>query len=299
LSSDAQSLCWSLLTRSWVAILAGDLDTALRVGQDSVDTAGRLEDSIFTSLGSAVLGWAQLEAGKAAECVELIPAAAGGPELPLIPAQYQALFQEVLTRAWLALDRIDEAERAVGHAETVAEQLGLGLSTALARRARATAMLAAGQPAAAAELALDSAAAAEGIDARIEAARSRTLAGQALAAAGDRGRAADELQRAAAELDACGALGYHEVAGRELRRLGKRFRRRRPPVSPDRGGGGAVLTPREHEIAELVGQGMTNRQIAAQLFLSEKTVETHLHHAFQKVGVSSRTALARELQSMG
>jgi DNA-binding NarL/FixJ family response regulator len=57
------------------------------------------------------------------------------------------------------------------------------------------------------------------------------------------------------------------------------------------------LSPRELEIAGLVTVGKTNRQIAAELFLSEKTVETHLSHVFSKLGVSSRAAVAAELAS--
>lgn len=56
--------------------------------------------------------------------------------------------------------------------------------------------------------------------------------------------------------------------------------------------GDSGLTSRELEVAQLVAAGKTNREIAAELFLSEKTVETHLYHAFAKLGVSSRAALA-------
>ena len=57
-------------------------------------------------------------------------------------------------------------------------------------------------------------------------------------------------------------------------------------------GGDVGLTGRELEVARLVTAGKTNREIAAELFLSEKTVETHLSHVFGKLGVSSRAALA-------
>ncbi len=56
------------------------------------------------------------------------------------------------------------------------------------------------------------------------------------------------------------------------------------------------LTERELQIARLVVDRKTNPEIAAELFLSQKTVETHLHHIFHKMGVSSRVALARAVE---
>ena len=68
-------------------------------------------------------------------------------------------------------------------------------------------------------------------------------------------------------------------------------RRRRGGASAD-GAGLAELTEREREIAELVGQGHTNREIAVATYLSEKTVERHLSRMFTKLGIANRTALA-------
>ncbi len=55
------------------------------------------------------------------------------------------------------------------------------------------------------------------------------------------------------------------------------------------------MTPRELEIAKLVAQGFSNQRIAAELFVSVRTVETHLSRVFAKLGVTSRTGVAATL----
>src|SRR5205814_3571120 len=153
----------------------------------------------------------------------------------------------------------------------------------------------AGNPDPAAERALSSAAAADEVGAPVEAALSRTLAGRALAEAGERDRAATELQRAAREFEACGAVRYRDEAERELRKLGHRIHRRTQPGRTD-GTGIESLTERELQVARLVVDRKTNSEIAADLFLSQKTVESHLRNIFRKIDVSSRVALARAVE---
>jgi DNA-binding CsgD family transcriptional regulator len=56
-----------------------------------------------------------------------------------------------------------------------------------------------------------------------------------------------------------------------------------------------ALSVREREIADLVAEGLTNREIGARLFLSEKTIESHLTRVFQKLGLRSRAQVAAEV----
>ena len=100
-----------------------------------------------------------------------------------------------------------------------------------------------------------------------------------------------QLRRAEAQLAACGAVRYADEAARELRRLGRRVTRTRRGAGSDELG----LTHRELEVARLVTAGKSNREIAAELFLSAKTVESHLSNVFVKLGVSSRAAVAAVL----
>src|SRR3954451_23834173 len=176
-----------------------------------------------------------------------------------------------------------------------AGSLGLPLAIAWAHRAAADVALAAGQPGAAAERAVASVSSAEQAGAVVEAALSRTLAGQAFALAGDRERAVVELERAAAVLDACGARPLRDAAERELRKLGRPVHRRTRRGSTD-GVGVETLTARERQVAALVVDRKTNPEIAAELFLSLKTVETHMRNIFRKLDVPSRVELARAVE---
>jgi DNA-binding CsgD family transcriptional regulator len=131
--------------------------------------------------------------------------------------------------------------------------------------------------------------------AAIEAGQARILAGRALAQAGDGERATAELARAAAAFDAMGAPRYRAEAERELGRLGHR-RHRRTRSGAAGAGDVSSLTERELEVARLIVDRRTNAQIAAELFLSTKTVETHVRNLFHKLGVSSRVEVARAVE---
>jgi DNA-binding CsgD family transcriptional regulator len=85
-----------------------------------------------------------------------------------------------------------------------------------------------------------------------------------------------------------GMEAFAERARVELRATGGHARKRATATSDD-------LTPQEAQTAQLVAQGRTNLEIAAQLFISPSTVEYHLHKVFRKLGVKSRTQLARRV----
>jgi DNA-binding NarL/FixJ family response regulator len=143
-------------------------------------------------------------------------------------------------------------------------------------------------------LAEDAAQVAANAGARLPAAFTYALAGQALVAAGERTQAIAMLRRAESELDACGSLRVRDQMRRELRRLGARAETRGPATGED--SGIAALTKRELQIAELVTDRHTNREIAGTLFLSDKTIESHMRHIFVKLGVSSRVDVARAVE---
>jgi DNA-binding NarL/FixJ family response regulator len=271
------------------------VELALATAQESFDLSRDVESSFHSAEAAADLAAALLETGQPERAVELLLESAGGEELVLIGGSPRARYLEVLTRCWLALDRDAEAGRAAATARAWASAVQLPMAAAWADRATAAVEMHTGDAAGAAEQALASAAAADEAGAPVEAALSRTLAGRALAQAGERDRATTELQRAARTFEDCGALRYRDQAERELRKLGHRIHRRTRPGSAD-GTGLESLTERELQLARLVADRKTNPEIAAELFLSQKTVETHLRNIFRKLGVASRVELARAVE---
>ena len=295
LSGNAQALGWHLLSRSFTALAAGDLETALGTAQESVDITRGLDDSLVSTYASVALASALVETGEPGRSIEILLATAGGEQLSRIASGWRANYFELLTRCWLAVGQPVEAEHAAERAAIVAGQLGLPLADAMAHRAAAAVALDQGDPARASSRAFAAAAAADEVGARVEAARARILAGCALAQLGDHERAMAELERAVQQLDLCGAMRYRQQAERELRKLGKPVHRRTRPGKLG-GSGVETLTQREAQVARLVVDRRTNPEIAEELFLSIKTIESHLRSIFRKLDVSSRYDVARAME---
>jgi len=118
----------------------------------------------------------------------------------------------------------------------------------------------------------------------------------------DREAAVAQFSAAAVEARAAGSVALGRVADRGLRELGIRTWRRGPagrqPLEAGVLSGDVELSPREVEVARLVIDGASNPEIAAQLFLSRKTVERHVSNALAKVGARNRTELARRLMEI-
>ncbi|WP_147998626.1 LuxR C-terminal-related transcriptional regulator [Streptomyces sp. uw30] len=104
-----------------------------------------------------------------------------------------------------------------------------------------------------------------------------------------------QLSEAAREFEVLGATWDAARVGAELR-AHPGTHRRRPPGRPSYDG---RLSPREQEVAQLAGAGLSNREIAATLHLSPRTVEQHVARALRKVGALSRHDLARTTRSSG
>jgi DNA-binding NarL/FixJ family response regulator/tetratricopeptide (TPR) repeat protein len=299
LSTNPHDLFWALFELGWARYFSGDLDAAIAACQESARVGGRMTGGTMPSAGGGpgwALGVASFEVGEHARAFEILDQLGGDDHHQQIPVE-RCFDYENLTLAALARDRPEEADDWAGRAEADADRLGLELPRALASRSRAAVLLEAGHAAAAAAACERSIAAAEAIGAGLQAAFSRTLQGHALAAAGDRTAAIATWRTAEHALDAYGSVRVRDEVRRALRRFGARVEPRGPATPED--SGVAALTPREREIADLVRDRLTNREIAGRLFLSDKTIESHLRNVFIKLGVSSRVEVARTIERDG
>ena len=104
--------------------------------------------------------------------------------------------------------------------------------------------------------------------------------------------AREQLHAAFDAFASMGAEAFAERARRELLATGEKVRKRQPDTLND-------LTPQEEHIARLARDGRTNPEIAAELFISTRTVEWHLRKVFGKLGITSRKELRTALPGRG
>ena len=237
--------------------LRGDHDAAERAYREA-SLAGREPQP-----GLALLRLAQGRAGAAAAAIRRVAGESAGPprRAALLPA---------LVEIMLATGDLDAARTASRELDALAEAMGGPLLHATAAHARGALQLSAGDPRAALGALRAAADAWQQLGAPYEGARVRELLGRACGALGDEDSAALELEAAR---DAFVRLG----AADDLARL-----------EGARAGHG--LSPRELEVLRLVAGGATNRAIAAELVLSERTVDRHVSNILAKLRVPSRAA---------
>lgn len=243
------------------------------------EAAGSLWDA---TKGLAVLGALELALGNAEAAVEHLSGAEEG--LDRLGDERSGRHEADLIEALITTGRIDEARDVVMNVERRARRFGRHSRLAVAARGRALLSATMGQ--------LDDAISALDEALRehalapfpFELARSELVLGRVRRRRRERTLAKAAFESALVTFETLGASLWAKRTRAELDRVGLRR------------GSGAALTEGERRVAELVASGMTNREVAAALFISPKTVEANLARAYRKLGVSSRAELGSRMR---
>ena len=228
--------------------------------------------------GLALLRLAEGRVETAASAIDAALDAAGNDAI--LRAQLLPAYSEIM----LAAERPTDAEAAAEALDHLASGAGSTMLRAIADQTRGAVRLAGGDAKAALGPLREALDAWRELDAPYELARVRVLVAAACRELDDRERAELECDAARRVFD---ALGASPALARLEELLGQPTDRTRSSAV---GGRGATITDRELEVLRLVAAGHTNKSIAAELAISEKTVERHLGNIFTKLDVSNRAA---------
>jgi DNA-binding NarL/FixJ family response regulator len=291
-------LAWHLYNRAILALVVSDLPGALELSAESWCLAAPLGAGMIPAFSAAVRASVLRENGQPGEAIELLHSRSGGPGLDLLGGGWRGMWLEELVQCHLDQRDLVAAEAAAGRARDWAAAVPTRLALMTARRAEARSALAAGRALDAVALAEESLTYAESMRSPVSIAYSQDVLGAACLAAARPEEAAAAFASASASYASIGAIKYRDRVDAELRKLGHTVHRRTRPGDRE-AAGLAALTGREMEIAELIRDHLTNREIASELFVSLKTVETHIRNIFNKLGVGSRAEVARLLTAVG
>ncbi|MFI6736542.1 AAA family ATPase [Nonomuraea sp. NPDC050451] len=263
---------------AWLAAVSGDEISCRSLAAGVLEH--RTKHPTNAALASWALGLLHLAGGRFDEAAARLEEVCGGP------ARHDFLIRAVPDHVEAAV-RAGFPEQAARHLPTLsdwAEQTGRPHAIALARRCEALLAdedAAAGHFTAALELH-------ERDTRRYDEARTRLAYGEWLRRHRRRTEAKDQLADALAAFERLGARTWASRARAELSALGDR-----PSAHPRALDPLARLTPQELQVVRLAAAGMSNREIAARLFLSPRTVGHHLYKAYPKLGVTRRMELAQ------
>jgi len=266
---------------SWFAGIRGEEQECRSYAAEARGLASAHGTSFATSIAEWGLGLLELSRARPDEAAARLAVVADG--LPGSGHPYFGLMSAPdLVEAYARSGRIDLGRDAFAVFAGFAEARAPAWAQALA--ARCNALLSESEDAAAEfERALI---AHEEADRPFDHARTALLYGEWLRRRRQRVGARTELRRALESFELLGAPIWAERARAELRATGETARKRDPSTV-------SQLTPQELQVARLVADGLSNKDVAAQLFLSPRTIDAHLRNVFAKLSLTSRTQLAR------
>jgi DNA-binding CsgD family transcriptional regulator len=263
--------------------LRGHAEEAAAAAEQGRALCEQTGNELYTVRNLHVLGLLALSSGDASKAARIL---APLPDRLETNGYRGFVLLDVLPDAIEALIAVGDVDRAAAHLELLDELTRtLGTAYARARAARCRGLHAAAErDHTAAFKAFEVALAAhEQLPDPLERGRTLLALGQTLRRAGRRRDARESLREALTVFDEIGAALWAEQAHAELRRLGGRT------------ASANELTGAEERVARLVAAGKTNREVAAALFVTEGTVETHLSSVYRKLDLRSRTELASHL----
>ena len=256
---------------------------ALRLA-DQVAGAGRPGMGWWSALARVNLGVVYLAADRPDACLSEVL----GGDVDMATAAYRSALAAV---AMSRLGRTEESRRHATAALQHARRSGLTHQLGAAHEAQARVLASVGEFDAATADALAAVKYFVEADAPIEEGTARHLLGTLYARTARPDQVRAELGRAKVIFSAGSATWLSAALARDALRFAARGPRSRRTTRT----GLATLTARESEIVDLVTAGLSNREIAERLYLSKKTVETHLSRAYAKLGVRSRVDLTRRI----
>jgi DNA-binding CsgD family transcriptional regulator len=253
-------------------------------GARTLESALRLGDRKNEVRARSALGMLALVNGDAEEAVAYLAPAVAALEAGGVANPNQFRIHPDLVEAYVRQGRIDEAKPVAASLERQARATGVSWSLGAAMRCRALVV----DGDAEAEAAFQEALRFHKEEGVFEHGRTELCFGEHLRRRGQRRDSRMHLGAALEAFESCGATPWAERARAELRASGLTLRRRQPAAREQ-------LTPQELQIARLVAEGKTNRDVAATLFVTPKTVEFHLTRVYRKLGIHSRSELVRRM----
>ncbi|MGI5161230.1 AAA family ATPase [Microbispora sp. CA-102843] len=277
-TSGAQHLAWLAFT----AAVAGDEETCALRAARAVELAAAHGVSVAEALGTLALAHLDVAANRHADAVNRLRTVARTGDPLVVRVMATPLLVESAVRTGDMAQARDALVMLDRWADSTRDPDRLALA------ARCHALLA--PPAEAGERFTQALELHRQGACAFETARTRLLYGGMLRRSRRPGAAREHLHGALETFERYGARLWSEHARAELRAAGESVR-----PSGSRSEAGRLLTAQQFQIATLVAEGATNREVAARLFISPRTVEHHLRNIFARLGVRSRVELARLL----
>jgi DNA-binding CsgD family transcriptional regulator len=275
----------SLATKALLHARLGRVESARDAGQQAVELARPTGAAVPRWIALEALGFLDVSLGRPNAAATTLGPLADEVQAASVNEPGELRFLPDLIEALLSCGRGQEATARLSFLERCAQTTGRRSALVATTRCRALQAAAEGDVSGALVALEHALQLYEPLALPFERARTLLVLGVTLRRAKQRRRAREVLHTALAAFERLGAQVWCERTRAELARIAGRA------PSPDN------LTPAEHRIAGLVAEGKTNREVAAALYLSERTVEGHLSHIYTKLGIRSRAELARMVAS--